>query len=58
MTMNRNECSAEKTVKLLPNKTSTITITYEGKECKLKVKWMLLKEYHVYLDNGDIEKIK
>lgn len=37
--------NVKKTATLKPNKTSSITITYEGKECKIKVKCSTKKEH-------------
>lgn len=57
-----NGFSVKKTVKLKPNKTSTITVIYEGKECKLKVKCSTKKKHRkgkgiVGISNKDIYDI-
>lgn len=54
--------NVKKTVKLKPKKTGTIIITYEGKECKLKVKCSTKREHRkgkdiVGISNKDIYDI-
>lgn len=54
--------SVKKTATLKPNKISTITVTYEGKECKLKVKCSTKKKHRkgkdiVGISNKDIYDI-
>lgn len=57
-----NGFSVKKTATLKPNKTSTITIIYKGKQCKLKVKCSTKKKHRkgkdiVGISNKDIHDI-